>query len=126
MGRGVTFIFSVCVGALAGFAPAKAYAVDPPFETRLVRLSEVLGSLHYLRNLCGETSNRWRDEMETLLQSEKPESDVRARYVAGFNRGYRAFGSSYATCTQSAHAAIDRYMAEGEQLSREIVGRYGN
>ena len=29
-------------------------AVEAPYEQNLLRLAEVLGSLHYLRNLCGE------------------------------------------------------------------------
>ncbi|KAG1648813.1 hypothetical protein GQR58_029548 [Nymphon striatum] len=38
-----------------------------PYDSRLQRLSEVLGSVHYLRNLCGEESNQWRDQMSGLL-----------------------------------------------------------
>ena len=60
-----------------------------------MRLAEVLGSLHYLRNLCGETGNQWRDEMEQLLASENPQPERRARFVASFNRGYRSFDGVY-------------------------------
>jgi uncharacterized protein (TIGR02301 family) len=45
---------------LAGLAMAPGEfvrAADSPFEANLVRLSEVLGSLHFLRNLCGEASD---------------------------------------------------------------------
>ncbi|MET0596912.1 MAG: TIGR02301 family protein [Mesorhizobium sp.] len=101
-------------------------AVEAPFEGRLMRLAEVLGSLHYLRNLCGEKGNRWRAQMEKLLEVEKPDEKRRARFVASFNRGYRTFDEIYATCTASATEAISRYMSEGEALSREIAGRYGN
>lgn len=106
--------------------PSGVRAAEAPFEKRLMRLSEVLGSLHYLRNLCGETSNRWRDEMEMLLGTESPGAEVRARYIASFNSGYRAFNTTYASCTDSAYAAIDRYMKEGELLSRDIATRFGN
>ncbi len=53
-------------------APSFAASAEAPFEQPLMRLAEVLGSLHYLRNLCGETGNQWRDEMEQLLASENP------------------------------------------------------
>ena len=105
---------------------ARAAPEDAPFETRLFRLSEILGSLHYLRNLCGETSNQWREQMELILAEEKPEPEKRARYIASFNRGYRSFSGVYAQCTDSAAEAIARYMKEGEELSHEIVVRFGN
>jgi uncharacterized protein (TIGR02301 family) len=106
--------------------PALAASAEAPFEQPLMRLAEVLGSLHYLRNLCGETGNQWRGEMEQLLASENPQAGRRARFVANFNRGYRSFDGVYVTCTASATEAISRYMKEGEALSRDIATRYGN
>ena len=101
-------------------------AENVPYEKQLLRLSEILGSVHYLRNLCGEKDGGWRDQMETLLEAENPEPARRARMVASFNRGYRTFGSIYKTCTESATEAIARYMKEGEALTKEVVVRYGN
>lgn len=103
-----------------------ARAMDAPFEAGLLRLSEVLGSLHFLRNLCGEKGNSWRAEMETLVATENPSPERKAKLYASFNRGYRSFEGSYSTCTASATAAIARYMKEGETLTREIAQRYGN
>ncbi|PWK75635.1 uncharacterized protein (TIGR02301 family) [Aminobacter sp. AP02] len=105
---------------------APARAVDAPFEPGLVRLAEVLGSLHFLRNLCGEKGTQWRGEMEKLLQAENPSPERRARFIASFNRGYRSFDGAYTACTASATEAIARYMKEGEALSRDIASRYGN
>lgn len=101
-------------------------AAEAPFEPGLMRLAEVLGSLHFLRNLCGEKGDQWRTEMEKLLASENPSPERRARFIAAFNRGYRSFGSTYTQCTASASEAIGRYMKEGETLSRDIASRYGN
>ena len=110
-------------GATLG-GPAKA--AEGPFEGGLLRLSEVLGSLHFLRNLCGDKGNQWRSAMERLLTAEKPEPERRARFIASFNRGYRSFEGTYSTCTDSATEAISRYMKEGEALTREIATKYGN
>jgi uncharacterized protein (TIGR02301 family) len=119
-------IRTACLALLASpMAPSAAGAVEAPFESRLVRLAEVLGSLHYLRNLCGEKGNDWRSQMEALLAAENPTPDRRAKLVAGFNHGYRSFGG-YTTCTASAIEAISRYMKEGETLARDIAGRFGN
>lgn len=91
-----------------------------------MRLAEVLGSLHYLRNLCGEDSRTWRDRMEALLEAENPEEARRARFVASFNRGYRSYEATYSTCTDSAIEAISRFVREGEALTRDTASRFGN
>jgi uncharacterized protein (TIGR02301 family) len=109
---------------LAAAMPARAENV--PYEKQLLRLSEILGSIHYLRTLCGEKDGGWRQQMETLLETENPEPVRRARMVASFNRGYRTFSSIYKSCTSSATTAIERYMREGELLTKEVVVRYGN
>lgn len=114
-----------CCLTLAATA-GTARAAEAPFESRLMRLAEVLGSLHYLRNLCGETGDKWRGQMEKLLAAENPDPTRRAKFIANFNRGYRSFDEIYVNCTPSATEAISRYMKEGEALTREIAGRYGN
>jgi uncharacterized protein (TIGR02301 family) len=119
-------LLCACLAAALGAAPVRAQAVEAPFEPGLMRLAEILGSLHFLRNLCGETGDQWRVEMEKLLEAENPDPDRRARFIASFNRGYRSFGTSYSRCTASATEAINRYMREGEALSRDIASRYGN
>ena len=113
------------MAAFLGMA-APVHALDAPYDDELMRLAELLGSLHYLRNLCGEEQTTWRDQMETLMQVEEPEPERRARFVASFNRGYRSFDSIYTACTASAVEAIERYMLEGQTLSKEIAARYGN
>jgi len=103
-----------------------ATAAEAPYEAGLLRLSEVLGSLHFLRNLCGEKGTAWRDQMEKMLAAEKPDEARKARFVASFNRGYRTFETTYTRCTPAATEAIGRYIKEGEALARDIAGRYGN
>lgn len=105
-------------------APITRSARVAPYDSRLQRLSEILGSIHYLRNLCGETSNQWRDQMEGLLAVEKPAPNRRARLIAQFNKGYRSFNSVYANCTPQALTAVNRYMIEGKALAGEINSRY--
>ncbi|HRP78636.1 MAG TPA: TIGR02301 family protein [Aquamicrobium sp.] len=115
----------IAVLALAALANG-AKAAESPFEADLMRLSEILGALHYLRNLCGENGQDWRKRMEALLEAENPDEARRARLTASFNRGYRGFETTYTTCTASALTAISRYMKEGEALSRDTATRYGN
>ena len=100
----------------------------PPYEARLLRLAEILGSVQYLRNLCGsEEETGWRDSMQALLNSETAgEANRRAQLTAGYNRGFRAFAAVYTTCTEAAVVAEERYRNEGATLVAEIVSRYGN
>ena len=117
---------AVAVAGLFLVTAGAGHAENVPYEKQLLRLSEILGSVHYLRSLCGEKDGGWRDQMETLLTTENPEPVRRARMIARFNRGYRSFSSIYKSCTDSATEAIARYMKEGETLTREVAVRYGN
>jgi uncharacterized protein (TIGR02301 family) len=113
--------------ATAVLLPAvPAQAVEAPYESRMVRLAEILGALHYLRNLCGEHGSKWRDEMQAILESDNPDPQTRTKLIASFNRGYHSYADVYRTCTGSATAAIDRYMKEGAAISDDIVTRFGN
>lgn len=118
----------ILIGALAIFGglPTYSLSAEAPYEKQLMRLAEVLGSIHYLRNLCGEDGVRWRQEMEELLKAENPGPARRAALIARFNHGYRSYKASYRTCTPSAVEAIRRYMKEGQELSSDIATRYGN
>jgi uncharacterized protein (TIGR02301 family) len=109
--------------ARAEDAPASNLpAYDPP----LIRLSEILGATHYLRQLCGSgEGSLWRDQMQGLIDAENPDPERRARLVDAFNRGYQGFRSVYRTCTPAATLAISRYMEEGAKIAREVTARYG-
>lgn len=103
-----------------------AHAHDAPYEGKMLRIAEVLGSLHFLRNLCGESSLVWREQMDELIAKENPDEAERLRLISNFNRGYRGYSDTYKRCTPSALAAIDKYLNEGAQLTKEIVSRYGH
>jgi uncharacterized protein (TIGR02301 family) len=122
--RRTALVIAICFSTAAAASPGRA--AEAPYDSGLLRLAEILGSLHFLRNLCGETGSTWRDRMEALVTTENPEPERRAQLVANFNRGYRSFSSTYSACTPSAAEAITRYMTEGEKLTSELAGRYGN
>lgn len=97
------------------------------FDGDLQRLAEILGSLQYLRTVCGANEGqKWRDEMQALIDAEAPSGERRRLIVARFNRGYRGFEQTYRTCTPAADLAIRRYLDEGAKIAREITARYGN
>jgi uncharacterized protein (TIGR02301 family) len=99
-----------------------------PYDDKLARFAEVLGSVHYLRTLCkAPGGDEWRNSMQQLLDSETGnEPQRKEKLTAAFNRGYRAFASVYTDCTPAAIVAEERYRNEGATLATEITSRFGN
>jgi uncharacterized protein (TIGR02301 family) len=98
----------------------------PPYEPELLRLGEVIGSLAFLRQLCAmPDAAEWPRRMQALLDAEGTTPGRRERIAGAYNRGYRAYGLTYRTCTPSASEATNRYLKEGEQIARNLSTRYG-
>ena len=115
------------MAAMCGALPARAQDAAAPFDGDLQRLAEILGTLHYLRGICGANEGaKWRNEMQALIDAETPSGERRARMIAGFNRGYNGFQQTYRVCTPAAHVAIRRYIEEGSKISRDLPARYAN
>ncbi len=118
----VLIFISACLSG-----PLRAQDAAAPFDGDLQRLAEILGTLHYLRGICGTNEGlKWRNQMQALIDAETPSGDRRARMIAGFNRGYNGFQQTYRTCTPAASVAIRRYIGEGSKISRDLTARYAN
>ena len=126
--RALTIALLALVAIGAPGAPARAIEGGPaPFDGDLMRLAEILGALHYLREICGaKEGQKWRLEMQALLDAEAPSGERRNRMVLNFNRGYRGFQQTYRSCTPAADVAVRRYLEEGAKISREITARFSN
>jgi len=108
-------------------APAPSAGPPAPYDPDLQRLAEILGALQYLRTVCkANEGQKWRDQMQALIDAEAPDGERRRRIVANYNRGYRGFQQTYRTCTPAADLAIRRYLDEGAKIAREITARYAN
>jgi uncharacterized protein (TIGR02301 family) len=113
--------------SICALNPARAQDAAAPFDGDLQRLAEILGTLHYLRGICGTNEGgKWRNEMQALIDAETPSGDRRTRMIAGFNRGYNGFQQTYRTCTPAALVAIRRYIDEGSKISKDLTARYAN
>ena len=120
-------IAALLILATCGLGPIRAQDAAAPFDADLQRLAEILGTLHYLRGICGNNEGaKWRNEMQALVDAETPAGERRARMIAGFNRGYNGFQQTYRTCTPAAGIAIRRYIEEGAKISRDLTARYAN
>jgi uncharacterized protein (TIGR02301 family) len=114
--------------AQASAPPGPAVEDMPaPYDRDLQRLSEILGALHFLRNICGfDEGQKWRDEAQSLINAEAPSGKRHDQMVQSFNRGYLGFRQSYRTCTPAARILIRRYLEEGAQIARDVTARYAN
>ncbi|HEY6259079.1 MAG TPA: TIGR02301 family protein [Xanthobacteraceae bacterium] len=115
------------LGFLGAGLPASGQETPAPYDANLQRLAEILGALHYLRGICGANEGqKWRNQMQALVDAEAPTGDRRSRMVAAFNRGFRIFQQSYRACTPAADLVIRRYLDEGSKIAREVTARYAN
>lgn len=132
------FNFVFCIGLLAANVglvtaqettegePEAPQILPPAYESEMMRLSEILGALHYLRELCGaDEGQQWRERMQTLIEKEEPTDERRAKLIARFNQGFRGFRETYRECTAAAIEANNRYVQEGAKIAATIPSRYG-
>jgi uncharacterized protein (TIGR02301 family) len=95
---------------------------DRPYDNKLMRLAEILGAVHYLRELCGaEEGQVWREQMKEILRNEGTTAVRRAKLVNSFNDGYRGYRRTYRTCTQSATLATRRFSTEGASIAASLA-----
>jgi uncharacterized protein (TIGR02301 family) len=95
---------------------------DRPYDNKLLRLAEILGAVHYLRELCGaEEGQLWRNKMQDILKNEGTTAVRRAKLVNSFNDGYRGYRRTYRNCTQSATLATTRFSTEGATIAYSLA-----
>ncbi|KTS38233.1 hypothetical protein NS228_17865 [Methylobacterium indicum] len=107
-------------------APAPPPDAPAPYDRDLLRLSEIIGALSFLRELCGHPdAAEWPARMKALLDSEGTSQGRRDRLAGAYNRGYGGYAVTYRVCTPSAVEAATRFIGEGERLSVALAGRFG-
>ena len=145
MRRGATLIGALALaalssGALAASPAAKAAAPapapteqappasaePPPYEPQLLRMAEVIGTLSYLRDLCGEGDGAtFRAKFASLLETEGNTPSRRETLAGAFNRGLRDYELTYRTCTPAAREIIAHFLDEAARIARDVANQYG-
>lgn len=106
--------------------PPPAEPPPAPYDRDLLRLSEIVGALAFLRNLCAAPdAAEWPARMKAILDTEGVTQNRRDRLAGAYNRGFRGYSLTYRICTPAADEAARRFIAEGERLSHAIAGRFG-
>jgi uncharacterized protein (TIGR02301 family) len=95
---------------------------DRPYDTQLLRLAEILGAIHFMRELCSAQEGQlWREQMQELIRLEGSSAARQAKLVRSFNSGYRGYSLTYRTCTASARLVIDRLTDEGAEIALALA-----
>jgi uncharacterized protein (TIGR02301 family) len=98
----------------------------PPYEPDLLRLSEIMGSLAYLREICAaREAPAWRDRMVALIEAEGRVPSRRDRLTDAYNRGFKAYAGTHRTCLPASEEASTRLARDGERLAKLLAGRFG-
>lgn len=127
MSKRIPLLAALVVLGLA--APALAQEATPTLQRsqgettqdRLMRLSELLGELHYVRSLCDpQNPSFWRDRMNEMIRLEKPPIQQRNDMIGQFNTGYNEAKAQFTTCTDQARSLSEAAAREGEGLARQL------
>ena len=111
-------LVAAATGALAQSSPSET----KPYDDKLLRLCEILGAVHYLRELCGANDGQlWRDRMKELMDTEGSSALRRAKLTRSFNNGYRSYSRTYNSCSSSAQTAVNRFLAEGAEIANGLA-----
>jgi uncharacterized protein (TIGR02301 family) len=98
----------------------------PPYEPQLLRLSEIMGSLAYLRGLCGaHDADAFHAKISALLTIEATTDARKERLAGAYNHGFQGYAMTYRVCTPAAHAVIAHFLDEAAKISKDVASRYG-
>ena len=119
---GVVLVAALLAPSQGPVVSAQQQADSKPYDDKLTRLAEILGAVHFLRELCGSTDGQlWRDRMREIIDGEGATALRKAKRTRSFNAGYRSYSRTYQTCTPTAQTAISRFLAEGVQIADGLI-----
>ena len=114
-------VFMFC----ASIDKARSQVPVPPYQNQLLRLSELIGSIHFLSLVCRPDEPQvWYDKMQDILKVEGNTTLQRARLVERFNSGFKSFQSVYRKCSPSAETLLDQYLDEGEKIVDDLTEEF--
>ena len=115
-------LVAMLAGAMPGTVVSAPKNAERAYDVRLMRLSEILGAVHYLRELCdGKDGMRWRNAVNDLIKTEGNTALRRATIAQRFNLGYRSYRRTYRRCTPSAKSTIARFFKEAIEISDGLI-----
>ena len=129
----IVLVCGLSAHALSGTALAQGgseagepiFEPPPVYEESLLRLSEILGGLYFLRGLCGSgDADVWKADMQAILAAEEPGPQRRARLIARFNHGFETYNAIHKTCTPASRRAMTLFLDEARRTVIDVRLRY--
>lgn len=107
-------------------SPTPTRSEAPPYEADLLRLSEMMGALAFLRDLCQDGDGAgFRARIAALIEADPRSQEEKDQIAGAFNRGFDGYRLTYRACTANARATIADYLTQSQKLARDVAGRYG-
>lgn len=94
------------------------------YEKKMNRLSEVLGALQFLENLCNKKEPYWRNYLEQLIKFQQATVEQKTQRIEFYNYGYQSLKENYTTCTSTALLAEKKYLTELNSAITELLEKY--
>lgn len=99
--------------------PTKSPAAS--YEADLVRMSELLGSIHHLRSICTlNEGSMWRGKMIDMLGTLEGSKSQRDMLISHFNDYYFRAERRFPICTSVAAREANKLFREAETLARRL------
>lgn len=96
------------------------------YEPQLLRLSETLGVIAWMSQLCGSAdADVWRSRAEQLIEAESVTQARKERLAGAFNRGFVGYQATHRACTDRSRAVIERMLREAREITQDLSNRYG-
>lgn len=100
-------------------APARADKLTDGIE----RLSEILGAIHHLRDVCGANDGPlWRNKMIDMINVAELDATQRQTMISHFNDAFYQARTRYPMCTQDAAKRANMLFDEAYQLAARLSG----
>ncbi len=111
------------LGCAMASVPAHADNSQGGLMAGLVRLAEILGSVHHLREVCGADEGAlWRNKMIDMMNVASLDTETRQRMISHFNEAYYQAQRAFPECSASAAAKSNALFDEGHRLAARLAG----
>lgn len=102
----------------------------PPYEGDILKLSELMGSVAFLADLCpdmhdpAQNGEMWRQKAQSLLDTQAKSDILKALMAGAYNRGYQDYEVNYNACTDVARTGFSRDLSAINHLASALTRKY--
>jgi uncharacterized protein (TIGR02301 family) len=107
---------------LGAFLLAPFPASASQLNDGLMRLAEILGSVHHLRDVCGANDGLlWRNKMIDMMNVAKLDPKQRKAMISHFNDAFYDARTRFPHCTSDAAKRANSLFNEAHHLAERLA-----